>query len=917
MSKSLLIALAILVPLTTFAQTVPSGAEVLRKVNERISLGVSAPEVAKYKSTLASMSAEEAGKGWAALLLIPPTESDMVRNEVWTVLPPPASWPAISQTLQAKSQDPVMLAIATTLVSDKEGLKAALRKLIASSTVTSDQVQGALAQATKLKDFPLAKMAIEKVVTLENQKLEGNTATDEMGNFSYAIPIPDLVTAFGKEQANQLLLGVFKSAKFLVSTQGATDRVALEVARSHVGEFAIAQYDLIANAGAIDLYPAMAKRPAPTGKGADKTARAIYRLVQASQGDVVLTGDTADWFSTGESYSLTTSLEKLSKKDASAKNLFTFFDNLMAAKPAKGLLSDYANLAIRTGQEQVALKRVQPLFEADMAKTDPDNQTGQESGQAMSSLLAATGDVDRFVALTLKRVDHGLISPNELIIDGKLLSRPDLVKKGVDMAISKDPQEAIPYLIKEKRYAEAVQSFLNAGIRAPYGQGTASTSPLVPVYVDMGRFEDAVFLIEHDPSLDVDDIADLFDPTRPSAYLGVYSVSDDHADIIKAYVGIGKKKEAIELLDLYIKTNPANDIGYELGMALWPKEERIFRLEKWATNYPLEKRPLIWKAKVLLEQGDVDGAEKTVRAAIAIDPSDGFAPMGHRFLAYSVLADVLEKKGDPAGAGSFRSAVKAIRMSEEADQWLAQGFIKKATQLYSDSLNLFADAYCIQSRLAVQLLHQGHRQEAMEHFRRAFQLMPTSFGRIETHCLGCEGVLDDDEARSLAEQVIKEEIAKDPKHPQSYALLAEVYIQAERYPEALDNLRKAVALDPDYIDAWKRYDAIADKVTIPPEELAKAEENILRLNVLNRFAMYGFDQSKLSLKETYLKAAQKKSRTPILPVVRQKSPAIGEGMVALMRGEQSPGQAVAQHEDMQWLVSGMGGNGGYRRYYRR
>ena len=91
----------------------------------------------------------------------------------------------------------------------------------------------------------------------------------------------------------------------------------------------------------------------------------------------------------------------------------------------------------------------------------------------------------------------------------------------------------------------------------------------------------------------------------------------------------------------------------------------------------------------------------------------------------------------------------------------------RAFQTYREALEIFSDAYCIQSRLAVQLNRQGRRKEALEHYRRAYELMPSSFGRVESHCFGCESVFQSAEAQSIAEQVFVDIIRKSPERPQA------------------------------------------------------------------------------------------------------------------------------------------------------
>ena len=70
--------------------------------------------------------------------------------------------------------------------------------------------------------------------------------------------------------------------------------------------------------------------------------------------------------------------------------------------------------------------------------------------------------------------------------------------------------------------------------------------------------------------------------------------------------------------------------------------------------------------------------------------------------------------------------------------------------MWRKALEQFADAYCIQSRLAIRLMEAGRREEAFEHYRRAYELMPSSFGRVESHCFGCESVFQGAAQQTLA-----------------------------------------------------------------------------------------------------------------------------------------------------------------------
>jgi tetratricopeptide (TPR) repeat protein len=209
--------------------------------------------------------------------------------------------------------------------------------------------------------------------------------------------------------------------------------------------------------------------------------------------------------------------------------------------------------------------------------------------------------------------------------------------------------------------------------------------------------------------------------------------------------------------------------------------------------------------------------------------------------AYAVLADILERKGDDAGASTYQTAVNAIRLSEKADEFHEAGLYERAFRGYRDALEQFSDAYCIQSRLAVQLDKQGRRTEALQHYRRAYELMPDSFGRVESHCFGCESVFQGVEAQSLAEQVFENAIRKSPAKAQAYYLMAYLREQQGRPADAVQPLRQAVSLDPRYLNAWVHLYKAGEHTYIEPGELDIARLKLLELDPLRRHASYSLE----------------------------------------------------------------------------
>jgi tetratricopeptide (TPR) repeat protein len=254
-----------------------------------------------------------------------------------------------------------------------------------------------------------------------------------------------------------------------------------------------------------------------------------------------------------------------------------------------------------------------------------------------------------------------------------------------------------------------------------------------------------------------------------------------------------------------------------------------------------EERPLIWKAAVQLKAGSLADAEATLRRAIAIDPSDGEQGPNDRMRAYAVLSELLTRKGDKTGAETYAKAVTAIRMSERADGLHEAGLYQRAFAEYRAALEQFSDAYCIQSRLAVQLYKQGRRNEALEHYRRAYELMPDSFGRVESHCFGCESVFQGEEAQSIAEKVFTESIRKNPGKAQAHYLLAYLREQQGRAAEAVAPLRNAVRIDPQYLNAWKHLNDVGRHAYIEPWETDIARLKLLELDPLQRHVTLDLD----------------------------------------------------------------------------
>jgi tetratricopeptide (TPR) repeat protein len=349
---------------------------------------------------------------------------------------------------------------------------------------------------------------------------------------------------------------------------------------------------------------------------------------------------------------------------------------------------------------------------------------------------------------------------------------------------------------------------------------------LALVYYEAGRWSDILVLLEKVPGWGAKDLAQI---ASERVYLPRRTTP--HLDLIaaRALAETGQIDEAIPVLNYALQEDSGNDAAYALLLKIG-KGDLVAKLDALYAQDQFEERPLIWKAVVLLKQGNVAEAESACKAAIVVDPSDGETGKNDRMKVYSVMADICDAKKDAKQAEFFRNVVKAIRLSENADDYYDAGLLKQAVAMYGQALDLFSDAYCIQSRIARQLAELGQLDEAAVHYKKAFELMPVSFGRLESHCFGCERAFKGKTAVAIAEKTFTEMMAKDPKKPQIPYLLGYLYMEEDRYPEALANFQKAAQLDPDYINAWKHIVEIGEKYQLSPDLRDNAVFNLLRLD---------------------------------------------------------------------------------------
>jgi tetratricopeptide (TPR) repeat protein len=587
--------------------------------------------------------------------------------------------------------------------------------------------------------------------------------------------------------------------------------------------------------------------------------------------------------------------------------LDNFFYELLSHDPSLTYWGEYVPLAAKAGQTDRMLKLARAA-----AENDALNERKKVSiRQNLVSALLAADQVDEAVKEIRALIALDSPPPSEnnfgqemtkadlgltLTRVGVLMNKPDWAQEGISVVktelakpvsgnamtwnLGANAGAAAELLVRMNRGPEAEELLQNSLAQAVklqesqqqesmYGNLASGQAlkKIAALYHKAGRESDVITLLQQSPDWGEDDLSKVTGEDFSAGEFGFFP--GHHIEPLpleylaaNALLAGGQRDQAAKIVDDLLNTEPGLDRGYELLISL-QGTNAIGRLDELFARDQFEERPLIWKAHLLRQLNQFEEAEKVVRKAIAIDPSDGEEGRGDRMRAYSELAEIREARGDKKEANFYREVVKAIRLSEDADQFYSAGLLKHAIAMYEEGLTHFSDAYCIQSRLAIQLSALGQTQAAEEHYRRAYELMPDSFGRVESHCFGCERVFEGESAQSIAEKVFSKLAVEQPYKPQVHYLLGYLREEQQRMAEARTNYLAATQLDPDYLNAWVHRDIVSHHVRTSPKESDDITFNLLRLDPLQRHQQLNF--SKVSDLKALWAAVDAASRKIIPP----------------------------------------------------
>jgi len=765
------------------------------------------------------------------------------------------------------------------------------------------------------------------IKTLERQ-LTALQGEENFGNNTLQIPDLVTLVGREKAEAFLREALVKCNGQLQIESGTATQKLAQDLALELVKDLKKPQWSLVNSLEAVDLYEAMDKRfsvpvaadtnaasadlpamPNPVPDAGDyekQTARVYYFLGLIAKGRVTNAVLVAGQFEKeGNVYFPDQTIREMERAGFTLE-LNNFFHEQLQQNPELPFWDEYVMVAAHAGQTAEMVN----LVRAAAAKPDLSKGRRFRLQQTLSKALLADDQVDAGVAelrsliqaketatpsrqndFQEQRGDLGL----KLARIGKLLNQTNWLEEGIAVAKAEaqhpddennfwgnQPVFGLAAFLRENGRGTEAESVLatalaneakkartgNVNERRQSQMNPVLLAGLARIYHEAGRPDDVLKIFDQAPYWGAKDVAQL--PAQLSAYEA--STSDYYDRHVTTPVGFyaaaalaqtGHPVEARKLLDSLFDQSPGCDRLYELLLTL-DDEHAPAELDAIFARDQFEERPLIWKAHWLRQHQQLEAAEKVARQAISIDPTDGEEGPGDRLRAYAELAEIRAARGDQKEAETLRGAVQAVRQAELADQFHAADLLKRAIDLYTDSLNKFADAYCIHARLAVQLSDMGKFEEAAEHYRRAYELMPDSFGRVESHCFGCERAFDGERAQGIAEKVFTQLAAKTPNKPQIHYLLGYLREEQSRYQEALDSYRTAVKLDPDYLNAWVKMESVGGHLYLPPAERDAIVFNILRLDPMGHRETPSFELVS-DLTTLWNQVAELEKKRPVQP----------------------------------------------------
>jgi tetratricopeptide (TPR) repeat protein len=792
------------------------------------------------------------------------------------------------------TQEMVLRAILAYLTKDKTALDKWLAELKASVSMAGSQRFGSGFMDLRF-DLPQPGAGTSGVVTIESFETYLNSLKNERSKGQIRVLVPDLVALAGEKRAGEVLLKALSipGVSLRVPSGGQTLDLAKFLATNRADLLTEPQWELVTGLNDTELYEAMSRR-FPDKDAQSKLKPEIFQVVESENGyretntprnearvlyllgligrnridDAVVTSsqlETDDfqsstferrWHSFNK-YRYSKGLNQWCRDVLTARPELPLWKQcgLVAtdSKAAEGLTrildsAEQKQEMSLEGRLTVKARKVELLLAMD--RTD-------EAVEQLRIIVTAEDSKESAQARQAVARIKLRMAPRLLTL-GRLLSRPELKQEAeqqiivlltgagrlstTDMA-GWEGRQALDELVDgyigdgqldkaEQVVLAIIKSTLNSpelnanpiakDLALASGAITGQLTRLAQLYEKAGRHSDTLTMLERSRWWGATDLMDITDNT-PSL----------QPIVAKALHKSGRDTEAVEILKWYLYAKPGDDTAYQTLIDITGTSV-IPWLDQLQVRDQFEERPLIWKAVLLKQDGKLDEADTIVRQALKIDPTDGEEPPGDRVRGYAVLGEILKAKGKLEDSAFFERVIQSVRLAEQGDKLTEAGLLRRSLNVYEKASDQFADAYCVQWRLAERLASIGDLDGAKKHYEIAFERMPEQFGQVASVCFGCEGVFTHQQSVGVAEEVLTAAAKTSPNKPQVHYLLGQLREAQGRKTDAYSHFRRAAELDPGYLDAWKAVYALRNDVFLSQTEMDEIALRMVRLDPLNR-----------------------------------------------------------------------------------
>ena len=796
-------------------------------------------------------------------------------------LPRPEVWPAIVEAISSrpptKPNKSLLLLFARLRGDEKEVLKLAreLSPPVKRETQTSSgQYSPSLgnvvsAARSRSHDLASAIQAIEKNI--------GNPESGE-GN-----SLPDVASLLSPQQAKDVLLRLFRRAKQSFYIAGPASReLARQVVLANLKQIPTPQWalaDSMRDAGYVrKLVARYGAKSLASREGDTSEAQNIHL------GDLLMRGELAQAagflrrLEGSPSFSFTYNSQGSIRVDGS---LFAPIAELQKRVPERDLWQQYAEAATASGNGAAAAKRLQLLVR------DPKIKSALKESLVgiLLDLLASRGDTQALIATLRDSIrtpsPRSEWDATRLLELGVALNDPALVREGVAGRLKgSNPAreiELLESLISQKRLGEA-ERVIGDALKKKSGtselayNGNVYGFRLCRLYFAAERPEDIVTVFRDFPywsGTELGKIANTsvygseWEGDNPYPPLGFYAAW--------AFAKTGRSDLAQRVLRNTLLDVVASDNAYGLLNELGGVET-LKLYEELAAVHPLEPRPRIWKAALLLKLGRLDEAETSAREAIKIDPSDGKSNPAQRFKVYEVLASILGKKRDAKGAAACTTRVRAARLAEKAERFAEVGLLPQAVSLFKESIRVAPADYVVEERLAQCQDAIGERAAATYHHKRAYGLLAQGFGPGTKLASTCEHLFQDPDLLDIGAPILAALASKTGTSAPAAFILGRFQDESGKPKQAVASYQRAVKLDPSFLPAWQELGRLGADGFLSQTQTEAAEFEVLALNPMSDEISWTTFESIRDLGAAYRKIVQireglpKPSNEPIFPL---------------------------------------------------